>query len=138
MWGRFERKQQENSGWSGFLEKDVRLEGKLESSGTLRIDSTMKGTLASDDTLILGEHACVEGELAASRVVVEGRFDGTIHARARVEIRPNAIVTGEIHTPCLAIEPGGIFDGQCHMPTPSEAEQRVTIPIRSTAGAAAR
>ena len=130
----FDRKKNDSTEWTGFLEKGVRLEGKLEAAGTFRIDSAMKGTIVSNDTLVLGEHAAVEGEILGNSVLIAGCFDGVIRARGRVEIQPNAIVTGEIHSPCLVIEPGAIFDGQCHMIAESEAAKPVTIPIRSAAG----
>jgi cytoskeletal protein CcmA (bactofilin family) len=130
----FDRKKQDPSEWTGFLDQGVKVEGKVEASGTFRIDSAMKGTLTSDDTLVLGEHASVEGTIIGNFVIIAGRFDGVIRARGRVEIQPNAIVTGEVHSPCLVIEPGAIFDGQCHMLAPSEAAKPVTIPIRSAAG----
>ena len=136
--GLFDRKKIDSSEWTGFLEKGVRLEGKLEASGTFRIDSAMKGTLISNDTLVLGEHAAVEGEIHGNNVLIAGRFDGVIRARGRVQIQPNAIVTGEVHSPCLVIEPGAIFDGQCHMIAESEAAKPVTIPIRSAAGQTSR
>ena len=136
----FDRKKNESVEWTGFLERGVHIEGKLESSGTFRIDSAMKGTLVSEDTLILGEHAAVEGEIHGNRVVIGGRFDGQIHAKNKVEIQPSAIVTGEIHCPCVVIEAGAIFDGHCHMPAPfgEPAAKPVAIPIRSSANQAAR
>jgi cytoskeletal protein CcmA (bactofilin family) len=132
-WGWFERKHHGPAEWTGFLEQGVKVEGKLEATGTFRIDSALKGTLVSDDTLVLGEHATVEGEIHGNHVIIAGRFDGAILAKGRVEIQPNAIVTGKIQTPCLIIEPGGIFDGQCQMLAPTEAAKPVTIPIRSVA-----
>jgi cytoskeletal protein CcmA (bactofilin family) len=135
-WAWLDRKQTESSEWTGFLEKGVRLEGKLETTGTLRIDSAMKGTLSSDGMLILGEHAQVEGEIVGNRVIILGRFTGTIRAKGRVEIHPKAIVSAEVHTPCLVIEPGSVFDGECHMPQPSDATKPVAISIRSIAPAA--
>src|SRR6204780_38208 len=131
--GWFDRKRQDSGEWTGFLEQGVRLEGRLESAGTFRIDSAGKGTPVSEDTLILGEHATVEGQIIGNYVVITGRFDGTIQARGRVEIQPKAIVTGEIHTPCLIIEPGAVFDGRCHMLSATEAAKPITIPIRSAA-----
>ena len=138
MAGWFDRKRQDPAEWTGFLERGVKIEGRLESSGTFRIDSTMKGTLLSEDTLVLGEHAAVEGEIHGNRIVIAGRFDGLIRAKARVEIQPSAVVTGEIHCPCVVIEAGAIFDGHCHMPAPAEAGKAVTIPIRSAAGSSQR
>ena len=134
----FDRKRQEPSEWTGFLERGVKIDGKLETTGTFRIDSVMKGTLVSEDTLIVGEHAIIEGEIVANRVLISGRFDGTIRAKGKVEIQTSAIVTGEIHSPCVVIEAGAIFDGHCHMQTPAEPARPVTIPIRSAAAAAGR
>ncbi|MGH9718340.1 MAG: bactofilin family protein [Candidatus Acidiferrales bacterium] len=135
-WAWLDRKQTEPSEWTGFLEKGVRLEGKLETTGTLRIDSAMKGTLVSEGTLILGEHAQVEGEIVGNRVMIFGHFTGTIRATGRVEIHPKAIVSAEVHTPCLVLEPGSVFDGECHMPQSGDAAKPIAIPIRSIAQAA--
>jgi cytoskeletal protein CcmA (bactofilin family) len=137
-WGWFDRKRQDPADWTGFLEKGVKVDGKLESTGTFRIDSSMKGTLVSEDTLILGDHASVDGQILGNHVVIAGHFHGEIRARGKVEIKPDAIVTGEIHTPCLVIEPGAVFDGQCHMLAPSEAAKPITIPIRSAGGQSSR
>lgn len=127
--------QGEAGEWIGFLDKGVKLEGTLELSGTFRIDATMKGNIISGQSLILGENAKVEGQIEGNHIVVGGRFDGVILAKGRVEIQAKGVVTGEIHSPCLVIEAGGIFDGRCHMLGSSEATKPVTIPIRATSEA---
>jgi cytoskeletal protein CcmA (bactofilin family) len=132
----FDRNRHDSGEWTGFLEPGVKLEGRLESSGTFRIDSAMKGTLVSEETLILGEHATVEGEIDGNNVIISGRFEGVIRARGRVELKTKAIVTGEIHCPCLIIEPGALFDGSCQMIGAKETSKPVTIPIRSVAARA--
>ncbi len=121
--------------WIGFLDKGVKLEGTLELGGTFRIDATVKGTIISGHSLILGENAKVEGQIEGNLIVVGGRFDGVILAKGRVEIQAKGVVTGEIHSPCLVIEAGGIFDGRCHMLASSEGTRSVTIPIRATSEA---
>jgi cytoskeletal protein CcmA (bactofilin family) len=131
--GWFDRKRQDSGEWTGFLEQGVKLEGRLESSGTFRIDCATKGTLVSHETLILGEHSSVEGEIEGNYVIIAGRFNGIVRAKGKVEIQTKAIVTGEIFTPCLVIEPGALFDGRCHMLSKSQAVSPIVIPIRSAA-----
>src|SRR2546425_12780690 len=80
---------------------------------------------------ILGENAKVEGQIEGNRVVIAGRYDGVIFAKGRVEIQAKGVVTGEVHSPCLVIDPGGIFDGRCHMLASSDTSTSVTIPIRA-------
>lgn len=131
--GWFDRKRQDSGEWTGFLEQGVKLEGRLESTGTFRIDCIIEGTLVSHETLILGEHASVKGEIEGNYVIIAGRFDGTVRAKGKVEIQTTAIVTGEIFTPCLVMEPGALFDGRCHMLSVSHAASPIVIPIRSAA-----
>ncbi len=121
--------------WIGFLDKGVKLEGTLELSGTFRIDGHVKGTIVSQHSLLLGDHAHVEGQIEGNHVVIGGKFDGVIFAKGRVEIQPKGVVTGEIHTPCMVIEPGGIFDGRCHMLASAEAPKPLTIPVRAASQA---
>jgi cytoskeletal protein CcmA (bactofilin family) len=117
--------------WSGFLDKTVRFEGTLQFSGTLRVEAQVKGNILSSQTLVIGEHAKVEGQVEGNHVIVAGRFDGVIFAKGRVEIQPGGVVSGEIHTPCLVIEPGGILDGRCHMAASATSAQPVAIPFRA-------
>lgn len=120
-----------HSEWSGFLDRTVRFEGTLEFSGTLRIEAQVKGNILSNQTLVLGEGAKVEGQIEGNQVIIAGRFDGVIFAKGRVEIQAKGVVSGEIHSPCLVIEPGGIFDGHCHMTASSQTSKSVTIPFRA-------
>jgi len=90
------RKERSAVEWSGFLERGVKVEGRLETTGTFRIDAEMKGHLVSEDTLIIGEHAAIEGQITGNEVLVAGRCDGIIRGKARVELQRNAIVAGEV------------------------------------------
>jgi len=122
-----------NEEWTGFIDQGVTLEGTLTVTGTFRIDGNVKGNIISEQTVILGEGAKVEGQIEGNRVVISGRFDGVIFAKGRVEIEAKGVVTGEVHSPCMVIDPGGIFDGRCHMLASSDTSTgaSVTIPIRA-------
>ena len=119
------------SEWTGFLDKGVSIEGTLEVQGTFRFDAKMKGTFVSTEALILGENTDFEGQVQGNQVTVGGRVRGAIHAKGKVEIQAKGIVNGEIHTPCLVIESGGMFDGRCHMTGSAEESQPLTIPLRA-------
>jgi cytoskeletal protein CcmA (bactofilin family) len=130
-WSGSGAKEAHSEQWTGFIDQGVTLEGTLTVSGTFRIDGNIKGNIISEQTVILGEGAKVEGQIEGNRVVISGRFDGVIFAKGRVEIEAKGVVTGEVHSPCMVIDPGGIFDGRCHMLASSDAAAGVTIPIRA-------
>jgi cytoskeletal protein CcmA (bactofilin family) len=86
--------------------------------------------LVSEQSLILGERAEVEGRIDGNIVIISGKFDGVIVARSRVQLEATAVVGGEVHTPCLVMEPGAVFDGKCHMLPESSDKIAVTVPVR--------
>jgi cytoskeletal protein CcmA (bactofilin family) len=132
-WGWFDHKHEESGEWTGFLEQGVKVDGRLETQGTFRINSEMKGTLVSQQTLILGEKAAVEGEIVGNQVIVSGRFDGTLRATRRVQIQPTGIITGDVYSPCIIVEPGAVFEGQCHVVPPGDDVRTIVIAMRSAA-----
>src|SRR5579883_420582 len=69
--------------WTGFIDQGVTLEGTLNITGTFRIDGNIKGNIISEQTVVLGERAKVEGQIEGNRVVISGRFDGVIFGKGR-------------------------------------------------------
>jgi cytoskeletal protein CcmA (bactofilin family) len=130
-WDWLEKKIADPDEWTGFLERGIRVVGDIESSGTLRVNSRVQGSLKSQSMLILGDEAEVEGQLEARVVIVGGKFKGIVRALERVEIREKGVVNGEVHARCLLIEPGAIFEGTCHMMPEASNGKIVAIPIRA-------
>jgi len=116
-----------SSDWVGWLEPGVELEGKMKvSSGLIRVNAHFKGEITCEGTVVVHDQGEVEGEIQTRIVSVTGKIKGNIHASERLEIKEHGVVLGAIYTPCLVVDPGGFFDGQCHMPTPEPATQTIT------------
>lgn len=116
----------------GFLDKGFRLEGTLEVTGTVRIEGEVKGEVRSKGQLILGETAHIEGEIECAFLSVAGRVNGNVRCTDRLEILRSGVVEGDVHTPSLGIEPGGILEGHCHMRTedkPASVARALTPPV---------
>ena len=88
--------------------------------GTLRIDCQVTAGLVNSQTgtLIVGETAEVQGNIFVATAMVDGLVRGDIRASERVELGATARVFGNIETPALTIQPGAVFEGQCHFPPP--------------------
>jgi cytoskeletal protein CcmA (bactofilin family) len=129
-WGMLSRGKLETADWTGFIDEGAKLEGTFEFPGTFRLNCRVKGTLISEQSLILGERAEVDGRIDGNVVVISGKFEGIIVARSRVQLESTAVVGGEVHTPCLVMEPGAVFDGKCHMLSDASDRVPVTVPVR--------
>jgi cytoskeletal protein CcmA (bactofilin family) len=100
---------------SGFLDKGTNVTGELEFAGTLRIDGNFHGSISSSDILVIGEHALVHADIKVGEIEVHGQVFGSIEANRRVEITASGRFRGDVHTPVLAVIPGGVLDGRIQM-----------------------
>ena len=108
--------------WVGWLEPGVELEGKMKVSiGLIRLNTHFKGEIVSDGVVVVHDQGEVDGEIRSRVVSISGKVKGTVHAKERLEIKEHGVLLGDIYTPSLLVDPGGFFDGQCHMPAPESA-----------------
>ena len=90
-------------------------EGKLNFKGTVRIDALFKGSIETDDVLIVGEHARIQADIVCGTVIVHGQVNGNIRAKTAVEIRATGRVRGDIDTPSISAEKGSFLQGALRM-----------------------
>lgn len=105
----------ENHDVSGVIEQGCEFEGKLCFEGTVRIGGQFKGQIFTNDVLVVGEGALVEGVIEAGTVIISGEVIGDIVAKHRVEIHRPAVFRGNITTPSLMVDEGVIFEGSSKM-----------------------
>ena len=131
------KKNRKTDSISTFLGSDATFDGTLEFQGAIRLDGRIKGKiLSSDGTLIVGENAAVDAEIHVNVIIVMGEVNGLIEAKDRIEVYPPGRVGGEIHSPVVSIEPGGIFNGTCSMKPPSAAPGKSATSSQSLNSAA--
>jgi|SRR5689334_16865070 cytoskeletal protein CcmA (bactofilin family) len=100
---------------STLLGRGTTFEGKLTFEGTVRIDGKLKGTVFSDDVLIIGEGATVEADIDIGEIIIQGTLIGNVHAKRGIEVLAPGRVKGDLHTPSLQIEKGVVFEGRSFM-----------------------
>jgi cytoskeletal protein CcmA (bactofilin family) len=92
-------------------------EGKLTFKGTVRIDAKFKGSIVTNDVLVVGEHARIDAEITCGTVIVQGEVNGNIKAKSAVELHRSAKVRGNVETTSLIVEKGAFLQGQMTMGT---------------------
>lgn len=92
------------------------VEGNITFAGGLRIDGKVNGnvTAARDETgtLVVSEHARVDGEIHVSHAVINGTVQGPVHADEYLELQPKANVTGDVHYKALEVHLGAVVQGR--------------------------
>jgi len=96
-----------------FLGKGAQFKGIISFEGTIRIDGRLEGEIHTKGTLVVGEHAVIEGDVSADVVINGGRITGNIVAAEKVQLLSTGVVLGTIKTPLLSVEEGVRFMGNC-------------------------
>jgi cytoskeletal protein CcmA (bactofilin family) len=105
------------------------IEGNITFAGGLRVDGRVRGDVIAADgkpgTLVLSEHAQIEGEIRVSHVVINGTVVGPVHAAEYVELQAKANVTGDVYYKTLEIQLGAVVQGRLVYQNDSKSDKVV-------------
>ena len=93
--------------------------GEMETSGVLKIDGTVEGTVRADGQVLIPNGGLVIGDIFTKEAVVGGEVRGNIHADQRVELQAGSRIEGDITTPSLVVQDGAELNGSLHMGAPA-------------------
>ena len=102
------------------------LVGDVTFTGGLRVDGEIQGNVCGVDgqpaTLVISEHARVEGEISVSHLVINGSVIGSVHSSDFLELQTRARVTGDVEYSTIEIHLGAIVQGRLvHQGVPAKA-----------------
>ncbi len=101
---------------SGFVGSGTVITGESSFKSMLRVDGRFSGRITSSSgTLIVGSGGQVDANIEVSVATIHGVVNGDIIAGQRIELGRAGKPNGNIQTPSLVIEQGGVFEGSCKM-----------------------
>ncbi len=103
---------------SNIIGKETSLEGDLNTSGNLRVEGRVVGSIQTKAKVVLGDTSAVKGDIIAQTAEIGGAVHGTIKVSGLLTLKGTAVVNGDIITGKLVFEEGAKFNGTCNMGTP--------------------
>jgi cytoskeletal protein CcmA (bactofilin family) len=101
------------------------VQGNVMFAGGLRIDGAVDGKVATSSnapgTLVISEHARVDGEVKVSHVVINGSVSGPVIANDYLELQAKARVNGDVVYRTLEMHVGAIVKGKLMHAEPETA-----------------
>lgn len=97
------------------ISNGVKIEGKVTSTGSIRVDGALQGDLNAKGNVTVGEQGKINGEIIANLVTIGGNVVGTVNAREKLVLESKCVLKGDIITKVLVIEAGAKFDGKSNM-----------------------
>ncbi len=109
-----------------FIAPGMRLIGDMHGSDSVEIGGSVEGHVSTGGLCRVREGASLRGKLRAGFAVLEGRVEGQIDVRRKVELRGAAHVKADIQAEGVAIAEGCFFDGRVHMVGGGGAEEEAS------------
>jgi len=115
------------------------MRGDIVFEGGLRIDGTVLGNVTAVDgkagTLVVSEHARIDGRVEVAHVVVNGAVNGPVTARDTLELQAKARIVGDVLYRTLEIHVGAFVQGRLD---PVEGEPGTASVVELKRGTAGR
>lgn len=95
----------------------TRVEGSIRFTGGLRIDGEVMGSVeaaegASSSTLVLSEHARVEGAIRVAHLVTNGMVVGPVSIAESLEMQSKARIVGDVDYVMIEMHQGAVIEGR--------------------------
>ena len=93
----------------------VKVEGKVSSNGSIRLDGTIQGDINCQGNVTIGESGEVFGKVNGQSITIGGKVEGIINAKEKLMLESKSNLKGVVFTIILVIEAGARFDGKSNM-----------------------
>jgi cytoskeletal protein CcmA (bactofilin family) len=107
------------------------IRGDLRFSGALHLDGRIEGSVLAegeDAVFTLSEQGQVHGEIHVPHAIINGQVQGDIHATERLELAPQARITGDVHYRTLEMAAGAQVNGRMSHRVENGAQRELPAP----------
>ena len=97
------------------LTNGSKIVGKILADSDFRIDGEVEGDITCNGKVVIGQKGFLKGSISCLNAEVIGTVDGNIVVSETLTLRATAIISGEVKTKILIVEPDAVFNGTCSM-----------------------
>jgi cytoskeletal protein CcmA (bactofilin family) len=104
------------SGSTTLVSKDTRVIGDIHFSGSIDIEGVVQGNILAEegkDALVrVIDTGCIEGDIRAPSIVVNGTIHGDVHSSKHLELAPKAQIEGDVFYALVEMAAGAEVNGR--------------------------
>lgn len=94
------------------IDRELKIEGSIESTGKLIIKGQVKGTIKGDVVIIAEDGEVSSNETVVSSLTIGGKFHGDVIASKELVILATGICAGKVECKDLIVENGGVLNAE--------------------------
>ncbi len=93
----------------------MRIIGDCETSGTIRVEGVVEGSIRAGKAVVIGKEGTVQGDITTQDAVISGTVMGTLIVESRLELQSSCKIQGEVQATRLQLEEGAVLNGTVNM-----------------------
>jgi len=87
--------------------------GKIIADSDFRIDGEVEGDIICSGKVVIGQKGFMKGSVSCTNAEINGVVEGNLEVAEQLSLRSTAILTGDVKTKILLVEPNAVFNGTC-------------------------
>ena len=112
--------RKKNSKNLSIIDKELKIEGSISSSGKLIIKGRVTGTIEGDTVIIAEDGQVNSSATKVSSITIGGNFKGEVTASKELVILSTGTCAGKVECKDLIVENGGILNAEVSCKTSSK------------------
>lgn len=102
------------------------IEGDLRTENSIKIDGQVQGNVQAVGQVVIGEKGTVSGDVRCNSLLVYGRLEGNVYV-TRIQLKPSAVILGNIETETLEVESGARYHGSVIMQDQDDSSAKAGV-----------
>lgn len=111
----FRKKEGDIENVDSLIGENIKVIGKIEGKGNLRIDGTVDGDIDYDGNIVIGETGKVNGNIKSDDISLAGNVNGNISSKTKLIILSTGTLMGDIEVSNFIVHENGRFEGNSKM-----------------------
>lgn len=95
--------------------ENIKIIGRIEGKGNLRIDGTVEGDIDYDGNIVVGQNGKIFGNVKSKDISLSGAIEGNIDSKTKLVILPTGKLLGDLVVSSFIVHENAVFEGNCKM-----------------------
>lgn len=111
----FGKKVEKTVDIDSLIGENIKIIGKIEGQGNLRIDGVIEGDIDYSGNVVIGESGKVKGDIICDDISLAGTVSGNITSNTKLILLATGKLIGDVEVASFVVHENAYFEGSCKM-----------------------
>ena len=111
------------------IDRELRIEGSISSTGKLIIKGRIVGTIKGDVVIIAEDGRVNSSDTKVESITIAGNFQGNLTASKELIVLSTGVCSGKVLCKDLIVENGGVLNAEVSCKTSNNVSEEKDLPV---------